>query len=321
MYLTCTFIQYIRRHRRKSTKTGPCASQVLQLLLVCTTTAEVTLGDRLFEGALKYANQSLHGRFISQMVDGSLPQAAFDYYLKQDNLYLSKYARAFGVLGAKAAGTEELAWLLNQSVGFLHEHGKKANSELQESTFEKEASVTTIAYTSFILESVWGDDMIMGYASVLPCQRLYDWLFATLNRTRHIAEDNPYKKFIEQYAAPINHAITLKMESFLEQYAAHGLSDEWLARAQFHYDTAMKYESQFFDQAIKHCEENGCEPALAEVPVSIQQAAENSRWSAVCLLPVGNSFCGLLDRDVAFAPSQMVGIDLKHSPHPCLRLH
>ncbi|CAE7222721.1 thiED [Symbiodinium sp. KB8] len=283
MYLTCTFIQYIRRHRRKSTKTGPCASQVLQLLLVCTTTAEVTLGDRLFEGALKYANQSLHGRFISQMVDGSLPQAAFDYYLKQDNLYLSKYARAFGVLGAKAAGTEELAWLLNQSVGFLHEHGKKANSELQESTFEKEASVTTIAYTSFILESVWGDDMIMGYASVLPCQRLYDWLFATLNRTRHIAEDNPYKKFIEQYAAPINHAITLKMESFLEQYAAHGLSDEWLARAQFHYDTAMKYESQFFDQAIKHCEENGCEPALAEVPVSIQQAAENSRWSAVCL--------------------------------------
>ena len=42
---------------------------------------EASLGDRLFEGALKYANQSLHGRFITQMVDGSLPQAAFDYYL------------------------------------------------------------------------------------------------------------------------------------------------------------------------------------------------------------------------------------------------
>ena len=27
-------------------------------------------------------------------------------------------------------------------VGFLHEHGKKANSELRESTFEEEASVS-----------------------------------------------------------------------------------------------------------------------------------------------------------------------------------
>lgn len=33
----------------------------------------------------------------------------------QDNLYLSKYARAFGVMGAKASKTDELAWLLNKS--------------------------------------------------------------------------------------------------------------------------------------------------------------------------------------------------------------
>lgn len=40
---------------------------------------------------------------------------------QQDNLYLSKYARAFGVMGAKASETDELAWLLNKSAA-LSQH-------------------------------------------------------------------------------------------------------------------------------------------------------------------------------------------------------
>eukprot|EP00913_Durusdinium_trenchii_P013728 g12889.t2 len=100
----------------------PCALLVLMvpplraasvfLLFGC---AEASFGDELFENALVYANRSLHGNFVRQMVNGTLSEVAFNYYLHQDNLYLSKYARAFGVMGAKADRTDELAWLLNKS--------------------------------------------------------------------------------------------------------------------------------------------------------------------------------------------------------------
>jgi len=206
----------------------------------------------LFEAARPLAEESLKGRFISEMVAGTLPKAAFDYYLRQDNLYLTKYARAFAVLGAKSDNTDELVWLLNASVGFLHEHGPGHNRHVDDQTFEREASATTLAYTSFFLQATWGEEAIIGYASVLPCQHLYDWLFATINATRDIAPDNPYKEFIRQYADPGVHRTTLELEAFLDRYAQHGLSEEVAARAQYHYDSAMKYEAQFFEEALHH---------------------------------------------------------------------
>ena len=50
--------------------------------LVTPLRAQATLGDRLFENALVYANRSLYGPFIRQMVNGTLPRAAFKYYLR-----------------------------------------------------------------------------------------------------------------------------------------------------------------------------------------------------------------------------------------------
>lgn len=209
-----------------------------------------TLGDRLFSNSLPFAKKSLHGSFIEQMIAGTLPQKAFHEYLYQDNLYLSKYSRAFAVLAARAESTDELAWLLNRSLEYLHEHGSGANTALQESEFEKNARPVTVAYTSFFLQAAWGESAILAYASLLPCQRLYDWLFSTIKATRHIADDNPYKEFIYQYADPKNHDVTKTLEQFLERYVEIGIPQQTLERAQYHYDTAMKYEAEFFDQAL-----------------------------------------------------------------------
>lgn len=63
------------------------------------------------------------------------------------------------------------------------------------------AEATTVAYTSFLLEAAWSEEMLLAYSAVLPCQRLYDWLFSTIARTEHISDENPYKKFIMQYLA------------------------------------------------------------------------------------------------------------------------
>mmetsp|Transcript_35401 Transcript_35401/g.98964 ORF Transcript_35401/g.98964 Transcript_35401/m.98964 type:complete len:337 (-) Transcript_35401:134-1144(-) len=219
----------------------------------------VPLGEQLFEGAMPYVKLSLHGEFIRRMVDGTLPAAAFEFYLRQDNLYLSKYARAFALLAARADQTDEFEWLLNSSIDMLHEHGKKANIDVDEKTFEREASPTTRAYTSFFMQASWGEGNVLGYSSLLACQRLYDWLFSEVKATMPIADDNPYKKYIEQYADPTNHQVTVIMEGFLERYAAQGLREETLARAQYHFNTAMQYEAQFFQQGLDHCAAVGCD--------------------------------------------------------------
>ena len=165
----------------------------------------------------------------------------------------------------------------------------------------------TVAYTSFFLEAAWSEDMLLAYASVLPCQRLYDWLFSTIHRHEHISDDNPYKKFITQYADPSNHDITLKMESFLQRYAA-SITEESMQRAQLHYDTAMRYEAQFFDQALHTCTSSPCQRAavvqsqvLADANVKLvtsfaEPALQTVMISFAALLCIGSAVALLLMR-------------------------
>lgn len=210
-----------------------------------------SFADKLFEASLPYAYQSLHGRFISDMADGILPRSAFTHYLSQDNLYLSKYARVFAILGARATRTDELAWLLNASLGFLYEHGPGANKDLDEMAFVRNASDVTVAYTSFLLQAAWSESPILVYAAALPCQRLYDWLFATLKTSRHIADDNPFMEYINQYADPRNHQLTQMLEMLLNRHAPGSLPEAVVGQAQFYYDQAMRYEVMFFEQGFE----------------------------------------------------------------------
>lgn len=109
----------------------------------------------------------------------------------------------------------------------------------------------TIAYTSLLSEVAWADSPVLAYAAVLPCQKLYDWLFSTLKATRHIASNNPYKAFIDQYADPKNHNVTRILEAFLDRHAEGRLDKTLQTRAQYFYSTAMRYEAEFFEQGLE----------------------------------------------------------------------
>jgi len=184
------------------------------------------------------------------MIDGTLPAAAFQRYLAQDNLYLFRYARAFALLGSKTSNNDEFLWLVNKSMASLEEHGPRANNSIDERVFEHDALPVTVAYTDHFMGTVRDGDILVGYASVLPCQKLYDWLFTTIKATQPIADNNPYKAFIDQYADPRNHHTTQVLEALVDAHAARGISPEVEDRALFSYKTGMRYEAEFFEQGL-----------------------------------------------------------------------
>ena len=77
-YIGSVFPNAYRRH----VAACKCSSvQRKPKTIVLLSHCEATLGDRLFENAIVYANRSLYGMFIRQMVNGTLPKSAFNYYL------------------------------------------------------------------------------------------------------------------------------------------------------------------------------------------------------------------------------------------------
>eukprot|EP00746_Dinoflagellata_sp_MGD_P010746 gnl/MRDRNA2_/MRDRNA2_122305_c0_seq1.p1 gnl/MRDRNA2_/MRDRNA2_122305_c0~~gnl/MRDRNA2_/MRDRNA2_122305_c0_seq1.p1 ORF type:complete len:251 (-),score=53.79 gnl/MRDRNA2_/MRDRNA2_122305_c0_seq1:68-820(-) len=220
-------------------------------------TSPSSLSEQLFTENLAVANQSLYGRFVQMMANGTLPQTAFQRYLEQDNLYLSKYARAVSRLASTSDSDEEFLWLTNQSFNYLYEHNH--SSTRTEADFESKAGPVTIAYTSLFSEAAAAGDRLLAFAAILPCQHLYDYIFATLWQ-QGVADDNPYKKFIAQYADTGNHEETKRLESYFDQEFSSKnsiLVDTWIGqqqsraqKAQFYYATAMRFEAQFWEQAL-----------------------------------------------------------------------
>ena len=208
------------------------------------------LGGELFSANQGVANQSLDGPFLRALADGSLPSIAFQRYISQDNLYLSKYARAMSALAASSTDDAEFVWLTDTSFGYLHEHNASA-SYRTETDFERGAGSVTVAYTSLFLSAAATGNRLLALAAAVLCQRLYDYIFSTLLAEGAAFQGNPYKAFIEQYAAPGNHEQTEQLELFLNREAASGLAHGRAERAQFYYRTALIYEAEFFAQGLE----------------------------------------------------------------------
>ena len=65
------------------------------------------MGSTRFRDLMWTAMQDIYTRilahpFVAGLTDGSLPRDAFAYYVVQDAHYLSDYARALALVGAKA---------------------------------------------------------------------------------------------------------------------------------------------------------------------------------------------------------------------------
>eukprot|EP00928_Gymnodinium_smaydae_P083300 TRINITY_DN66537_c0_g1_i1.p1 TRINITY_DN66537_c0_g1~~TRINITY_DN66537_c0_g1_i1.p1 ORF type:complete len:242 (-),score=45.07 TRINITY_DN66537_c0_g1_i1:29-754(-) len=209
--------------------------------------SHLSYSQQLFVSNLELANRSLDGRFVRELADGSLASAAFQRYLLQDNLYLSKYARAFARLAATTEYDEEFVWLSNQSVNYLYEHHRSSNRT--EADFERQAMPVTVAYTDLFVEAAAAGDRLLEFAVLLPCQHLYDYIFKIL-ADRGVVPSNPYKNFIEQYALPSNHQLTKRLEGYFDRAAAGVLSSSRAERVQHYYSAALEMEARFFDQAL-----------------------------------------------------------------------
>lgn len=184
--------------------------------------------------------------FVRALVDGSLPDREFSFYLAQDALYLRRYSRA---LAALSAGSSE------PGAQVFWAHGA-ANCLTVESALhrswngdreEPEISPVTSAYTDFLLAATQGEDRVVAAAAVLPCYWLYAQTGATLPA---VPEGHPYADWLDTYRDPDFVTATQGALDLIERElsAAAPAARSAALRA---YLVACRHELEFFDQALR----------------------------------------------------------------------
>lgn len=148
--------------------------------------------------------------FVRQLGAGTLPEASFRHYLKQDYLFLMHFARAWGLAVYKSRNMAELRQGLDSlkaivdiemglHIAYCAEWGINEDdlANLPESR-------ATMAYTRYVLDTGLRGDLLDLHVALAPCLIGYAdiaaWLVSQPSTAR--GASNPYAAWIEMYISP-----------------------------------------------------------------------------------------------------------------------
>lgn len=191
--------------------------------------------------------------FLSGLGDGSLAPERFEFYIRQDYLYLMDYARVRGLAIAKASQVphmsrlaELLSGLLNGEM-MLHRRLARAMHLTEADLLATEMAPTNHAYTRHLLTVGYSGSLGEILAAIFPCAGGYREIGALLGAAPPPANDL-YAAWIADYSGPVFRGIIDWIEVVWNELAEVAGPAE-RARMAEHYRLSARYEYLFWEMA------------------------------------------------------------------------
>jgi thiaminase/transcriptional activator TenA len=191
--------------------------------------------------------------FIRGLIDGSLDEEAFQFYVIQDALYLRDYARGLALLGTKATNDQ---WLM-----MFVEHARDAivvERALHESFFkdwqlgEEDVNSTPMAptnllYTSYLLRIAHERPFAEVLGCFLPCYWIYWEVGKELEKSGSPKE--LFRRWIQAYSSEAYGSIVRQVLEVMDQIA-QGAGEGDLKAIRSHFMMTSKLEYLFWDMGF-----------------------------------------------------------------------
>lgn len=190
---------------------------------------------------------------VVQLGDGTLDPERFEYWVRQDYVYLQEYCRLFAFGAARAPDLDRLqtfATLLESTVSDEMDLHRQYAAEFGIDEAELEAtgpSPTTRAYTDFLVRTAATGTFGDLVAALLPCM----WGFnETAERlaTDGLPEDDRYAEWIRTYTSDDFAELTVWCKDLMDNVAVDASADD-IARYRDVFQTSARYEYRFWDAA------------------------------------------------------------------------
>ncbi|KZS98826.1 hypothetical protein SISNIDRAFT_447652 [Sistotremastrum niveocremeum HHB9708] len=200
--------------------------------------------------------------FVKQLGEGTLPVESFKHFIKQDYIYLRYYARAYGLLGAKAQSFTTIssaAGIMNNIAEESKMHKAFCESwgiTEKELTVGEESSATS-AYGGYLLNiGLMGDEQklrVAFAACLLGYGEVGLWLTAQskIPGSKIYVQNNPYQRWIDDYAGPrFQEAVRTGIYQLEAQTAADPPSEQRYLELVDVWRTCTRLERNFWNMAM-----------------------------------------------------------------------
>ncbi|WP_412551553.1 TenA family protein [Shimia sp. MIT910701] len=141
--------------------------------------------------------------FVEGLRDGSLPNAAFLHYLRQDYVFLIHFSRAWALAVVKSETHEEMLGAVATVNALVAEEMQlhvgicEAAGIPQEELFATPERAENLAYTRYVLEAGYSGDLLDLLAALAPCVMGYGEIGARLGVEK---TSDTYADWINTYA-------------------------------------------------------------------------------------------------------------------------
>lgn len=192
--------------------------------------------------------------FVVAMGDGTLSLERFQYFMRQDYLFLIDYARVLAIAAAKSPDLSSMghwASLLDETLNSEMELHRGFCKDFGISVEELEATEpmpATVAYTDHLLRSAYDGDIHQLSAALLPCQWGYDEIGRNLARRLKAPEDSFHARWVAGYNDPGYQELTAWLRNFIDDLGASATEDQ-KRRMLSAFRESTRYEYLFWDAA------------------------------------------------------------------------
>jgi thiaminase (transcriptional activator TenA) len=193
--------------------------------------------------------------FVRGIGDGTLGLERFQFWLRQDYVFLIEYARLLALATARSPDLETMtrfATLLKETVETemnLH-RVYAAEFGISHEQLEREPTApTTRGYTDFLLRVAATGDFAELVAALLPCM----WAFSEIGTRlamQPAPSENRYARWIAMYSSREFAELAEWCRDLLDSLAA-GLPERDLQKLEAAFLTSSRYEWQFWEMAWK----------------------------------------------------------------------
>ncbi|MET1415537.1 thiaminase II [Roseibium sp. HPY-6] len=215
---------------------------------------------RLFErlksdAAEQWVDYTQH-TFVEELGKGALPLACFKHYLVQDYLFLIQFARAYALGIYKSPTVADMRHSL-EGVKAILDVELELHIEIcerwgmQRKDIEQAPEDTpTMAYTRFVLDAGMAGDLLDLQAALAPCIIGYAEIGKRLHMMGCDKPDNPYQRWIQEYASAGYQDLAQGFESWFEDTSAKVLTEHRYPRVLSLFEKACRLESDFWQMGL-----------------------------------------------------------------------
>ena len=190
--------------------------------------------------------------FVTELAEGTLPQAKFDIYLEQDRIYLANYAVEMNALAAMLPDGH-----LSDLYRKFAEESMEAEKALhEEMSGKKDIDFKPLAGTSAYMGHTSGiiasGDLALSMAAMLPCMWVYNEIGKYITGMAKM-EGNPYRSWIECYTSPLMDDGARCSVELTDRLADRGTAEQRRAMTEAFMKSA-EFELIFWNQAYHYHE-------------------------------------------------------------------